>query len=184
MNEKEKMLKGLWYDANNDSELIDQRNKTMDLCFKLNHTSPLDKEERALILKKLIYKLGDNHNILSPFYCDYGFNIEIGDNVFINLNNYLMDCGKIIIGDNVFIGPSCGLYTAIHPLNKEERNKGLEMAEPITVGNNVWIGANVVIFPGVTIGDNCVIGAGSLVNKSIEANSLAFGNPCRVVKKI
>ena len=116
--------------------------------------------------------------------CDYGNNIKLGKNVFINSSCYFMDCGKITIVDNVFIGPSCGLYTANHPLDFQTRNQGLEQALQITIGNNVWLGGNVVILPGITIGDNCVIGAGSVVTKNIDANSIACGNPCKVIKKV
>lgn len=183
MNEKEKMEQGLWYDANNDTELIDQRIKAKDLCFDLNQTRPGAIEKRNKILKELLGYQPDNLELISPFMCDYGNNIKIGKNVFINSNCYLMDGGKIIIGDYVFIGPSCGLYTANHPLDHQTRNQGLEIALPIIIGNNVWLGGNVVILPGVTIGDNCVIGAGSVVTKNIEANSIACGNPCKVIKQ-
>lgn len=105
-----------------------------------------------------------------PFYCDYGYNIEIGENFYANMNCVILDEAKVTFGDNVFIAPSCGFYTAGHPLDVEQRNRGLEYARPIRVGNNVWIGAQVCVLPGVTIGDNTVIGAGSVVNRDIPAN--------------
>ncbi|MCD7839939.1 MAG: sugar O-acetyltransferase, partial [Erysipelotrichaceae bacterium] len=128
--------------------------------------------------------LPDNLELLSPFNCDYGFNIHIGDNVFININNYFMDCADITIGNNVFIGPSCGFYTATHPLNFENRNKGLEKALPIIVGDNCWFGANVSIMPGVTIGSGCVIAAGSVITKDVPDNVMVAGVPAKVVKTI
>ena len=184
MTEKEKMEQGLWYDANNDTYLIEQRIKTKDLCFDLNQTRPGEKKKRNELIIKLLGYQPNNLELISPFMCDYGNNIKLGKNVFINSSCYFMDCGKITIGDNVFIGPSCGLYTANHPLDFQTRNQGLEQALQITIGNNVWIGGNVVILPGITIGDNCVIGAGSVVTKNIDANSIACGNPCKVIKKV
>lgn len=184
MTERERMELCMWYDANNDEELIKQRVIAKDLCFDLDHLRPSDKEKRLEVIEKLLGYLPKDLELISPFMCDYGNRINLGKNVFINSNCYLMDGGGITIGDNVFIGPSCGLYTAVHPLDFESRNKGLEKALPITIGNNVWLGGNVVILPGVTIGDGCVIGAGSVVTKDIEADSVACGNPCKIVKKI
>ncbi|MBP3284244.1 MAG: sugar O-acetyltransferase [Clostridia bacterium] len=117
------------------------------------------------------------------FYCDYGFNIEIGENFYSNHNLVILDANKVKIGDYVQIGPNCGIYTSGHPLDSETRMK-LEFAKPITIGNHVWLGGNVCVMPGVTIGDNTVIGAGSVVTKDIPANVVAVGNPCRVIKKI
>lgn len=184
MTEQEKMELGMWYDANNDAELFKQRIKAKDLCFDLDQLRPSDLDNRAKIIKKLLGYDPDNLELLSPFMCDYGKRIKLGKNVFINSNCYLMDGGGITIGNNVFMGPSCGLYTAVHPLDHGRRNIGLEQALPIKIGNNVWLGGNVVVLPGVTIGDGCVIGAGSVVTKSIAANSVACGNPCKVIKEI
>lgn len=184
MTEKEKMEQGLWYDANNDTYLIEQRIKAKDLCFDLNQTRPGEKKKRNELIIKLLGYQPNNLELISPFMCDYGNNIKLGKNVFINSSCYFMDCGRITIGDNVFIGPSCGLYTANHPLDFQTRNQGLEQALQITIGNNVWLGGNVVILPGIAIGDNCVIGAGSIVTKNIDANSIACGNPCKVIKKV
>lgn len=115
---------------------------------------------------------------------DYGYNIKLGENVFININNYFMDGAEITLGNNVFVGPSCGFYTASHPLDAEDRNKGLEKASPISIGNNVWVGGNVSVMPGVTIGDGSVVGAGSVVTKDIPENVLAAGVPCKVIREI
>lgn len=184
MEEKKKMLAGEWYDANYDNTLKEERIRAKDLCFDLNHTKPSDIEQRLKILNSLFNNAYSNIEILSPFMVDYGYNITLGDNVFINHDCYLMDCASISIGDNNFIGPKCGLYTANHPLYATTRNKGLEQALPIIIGNNVWLGANVIILPGVTIGDGVVVGAGSIVTQSISDNQLVIGAPAKVVKSI
>lgn len=182
--EKEKCHSGEWYDANNDAELIAERQQCKQLCFEYNRLSPLQTEERAEMIRRLLGRTGKQFIIEQPFYCDYGYNIEIGENFFMNFNCAILDGAKITFGDNVFVAPNCGFYTAGHPLQVEPRNRGLEYAYPIRVGNNVWIGAQVCVLPGVTIGDNCVIGAGSVVTKDIPANSLAVGNPCRVIRQL
>ena len=184
MTESEKMKAGLWYDANYDAELVQQRLIAEDLCFELNNTRPGNMEQRNAILKKLIPDLGADCQILSPFVTDYGCGCHIGEGTFINHNAYLMDGGGITIGSHCFIGPNCGMYTAKHPILPEERNCGLEKALPIGVGNNCWLGGGVSILPGVTIGDNTIIGAGSVVTKDIPANVIAVGNPCRVLRSI
>ena len=182
MTEKEKMLAGILYDANNDKNLFKERMLCKDICFEYNNVKPSDTKTQELLIKKLLGKTKDKFSILAPFWCDYGYNIEIGENFFANHNCVILDCAKVTFGDNVFIAPDCGFYTAGHPLDYERRNQGLEYAYPITVGNNVWIGAGVRVMPGVTIGDNVVIGAGSVVTKDIPSNKIAYGNPCKVVK--
>ena len=183
-SEKDKMLRGEIYDANYDSQLIEERMKCKLLCRKYNDLMPDSLEERKSLLKTLLGRVGENYYIEQPFYCDYGYNISVGDNFYSNVNLVILDGAKVTFGDNVFIAPDCGFHTAGHPLDVGRRNKGLEYARPITVGNNVWIGAGVHVLPGVTIGDNCVIGAGSVVNRDIPANSLAVGNPCRVIRSL
>ena len=184
MNEKEKMLKGLLYDANYDKELADERIRCKCLCKQYNDLSPDKIEERKALLKKILGKTGENFWIEQDFWCDYGYNIEIGENFYSNHNCVILDPAKVKFGDNVFIGPFCGFYTAGHPVDIKERNKGLEYAKPITIGNDVWIGGNVCVMPGVIIGNNVVIGAGSVVTKDIPSNSIAVGNPCKVIKKL
>ena len=154
------------------------------MCFDLDHIKPSSYEKRLEVITSLLGYQPINIELISPFMCDYGNKIKIGKNAFINSNCYFMDGGGIELGDNVYIGPSCGLYTAIHPTEYKIRNTGLEQALPIKIGNNVWLGGNVVILPGVTIGDGCVIGAGSVVTKDIVPNSVACGNPCKVIRSV
>lgn len=183
-SEKGKMLRGEIYDANYDPELINERIRCKVMCRRYNDILPDRLEERAALLRSLLGKTGKTFLVEQPFYCDYGYNIEIGENFYSNVNLVILDGAKVKFGDNVFVAPNCGFHTAGHPLDASRRNAGLEYARPITVGNNVWIGAGVNVLPGVTIGDNCVIGAGSVVNKDIPANSLAVGNPCRVIRSL
>ncbi len=184
MTEKDKMLAGLIYNANYNEELIKERTDAKSLCFKYNNIIPSNIKEREELIKKIVGVVGNNFTIEQPFLCDYGYNISFGNNFYSNHNLVILDPAKVTIGDNVFIGPNCGIYTAGHPLEFVERNKGLEYAKEIKIGSNVWIGGNVVILPGVSIGDNVVIGAGSVVNKDIPSNTLAVGNPCKVIKKL
>lgn len=184
MTEKEKLEQGLWYDANYDPELLRDRMAAEDLCFDLNQTRLSQTDAREALLRKLLPHLGERVNILSPFHTDYGTRCFIGDDSFLNHGAYLMDCAPITIGKHCFIGPNCGMYTAIHPLIAEERNQGLELARPITLGDNVWLGGDVTILPGVTIGSGSVIGAGSVVTRDIPPNVVAVGNPCRVLRPI
>ncbi len=184
MTEKEKMQKGELYDANYDKNLITERNRCKSLCFQFNNTPYDEFAPRREILKNILGSTKQNFTIEPSFWCDYGYNIELGENFYSNHNLVILDGAKVIFGDNVFIAPNCGFYTAGHPLDVSQRNQGLEYTKPIKVGNNVWFGANVIVLPGVTIGDNCTIGAGSVVVKDIPANSLAVGNPCKVIRKL
>lgn len=184
MTEREKMLAGKLYDATNCKELTQARQECKRLCKEYNDTDPLDEEKKHEIMGKILGKTKNNYWIESPFICDYGSNIEIGENFFANYNLVVLDCAKVTIGDNVFIAPNVGIYTAGHPIVATQRNNYLEYAYPITIGNNVWIGGGVHICPGVTIGDNSVIGAGSVVTKDIPANVVAVGNPCRILREI
>lgn len=182
--EKEKMQNQWLYNANNDEALLEDRLKAKDLCYQFNQLRPSDGENQIKIMRRLLGKIRENFCILAPFWCDYGYNIEIGENFFANHNTVILDCGKVLFGDNVFIAPNCGFYTAGHPIDYERRNKGLEYAYPITIGNNVWIGAGVHVMPGVTIGDDVVIGGGSVVVRNIPSHSVAVGNPCKVIREI
>ncbi|MDO4287293.1 MAG: sugar O-acetyltransferase [Eubacteriales bacterium] len=184
MNEKQKAAAGYLYDANYDESLLQERNVCKDLCFDFNACKPSDTEAQQRIIRKIIGKIDGAFTITAPFWCDYGYNISIGENFYTNHNCVILDAAKVTFGDNVFIAPNCCFSTAGHPLDMEQRNRGLEIALPITVGNHVWFGAGVTVLPGVTIGDNTVIGAGSVVNKDIPSGVIAVGNPCRVLRAI
>lgn len=183
MNELEKMINGFEY-SSTSKELEELRNKAKDLCIEYNTLKSHQVKEKEDIIKNLFGKIGSNFYINSPFYCDYGFNIEAGDNFYINYNCVILDCAKVKFGNNIFIAPNCGFYTAGHPLDIERRNSFIEYAYPITVGDNVWIGANTAVVAGVKIGNGSVIGAFSVVVKDIPDNVLAFGNPCKVIREI
>ncbi len=174
MGEEEKMLAGEIYDANYDENLIEKRSKAKELCNLYNELNVKDLEGKKNIIEKLLQKRVNQFTIEPNFYCDYGFNITLGENFYANHNLVILDANKVEFGDNVFIGPNCGFYTSSHPLDYKTRNKGLEYAKSIKIGNNVWIGGNVCVLPGVAIGDNVVIGAGSVVTKDIPDNSVAY----------
>jgi len=184
MTERDKMGKQMLYDANYDQELIRERTEAKELCCDYNHLRPSQEEEQRGILKKLLGKTGESFCITAPFWCDYGYNIEIGENFYTNHNCVILDGAKVKFGDNVFIAPNCGFYTAGHPIDFQRRNAGLEYSYPITVGDNVWFGGGVQVMPGVTIGSNVVIGSGSVVTRDIPDNVVAAGNPCRVIRAI
>ncbi len=184
MTEKEKCAQGLIYDANYDEELYRDRIICKDKCLEFNSLPFSQADKKSGIIKNLFGKTKDNFFITAPFWCDYGYNIEIGENFYTNHNCVILDCAKVTFGDNVFIAPNCCFSTAGHPIDSERRNMGLEFAYPIKIGNNVWIGANVTVLSNVTIGDNVVIGAGSVVNRDIPSNTVACGNPCLVVREI
>ena len=170
MTEREKWEAGLWYDANFDEELRIEREKAEERYTEFNQTRPSEMEKRQELLKSIL--------------AEVGYNCVIGAGSYLNHGAYLMDCAKITIGQHCFIGPGCGMYTAIHPILPQERNSGLELCKPITLGDNVWLGGDVTILPGVTIGSNTVIGAGSVVVKDIPSGVVAVGNPCKVVRPI
>lgn len=182
MTEKEKMLAGELYTL--DQPLKEELMNAKELCHAYNQLNPSQKEERRQLIRKLFGRVGTTFLIEQPFICDYGFNIEIGENFYANHHLTILDGNKVIFGDDILIAPNCSFYTAGHPLEPELRKAGLEYAKPIRIGNRVWIGGNTVVLPGVTIGDDSVIGAGSVVTKDIPAGVVAVGNPCKVVRKI
>lgn len=183
MTEQEKCDAGLLYDTTFPGR-EEMHLRCIDLCFDYNNTRPSDMAKREEILRKLFGKLGKNPYVEPTVFCGFGWNIEAGDNFYANNNCVFVDPGKITFGDNVFIGPSCGFYTAHHPIHPELRNKLYEYAFPITVGSNVWIGGGTQVLPGAKIGSNVVIGAGSVVTGEIPDNVVAFGNPCKVYRAI
>lgn len=184
MTEKEKRDLKMIYNPNYDKELGAEIIGCKDKCFAYNQILPSHLEEREYLMREILGKTKENFMIVSPFWCDYGYNIEIGENFYANHNLVILDGAKVTFGDHVYIAPDCGFYTAGHPINVDQRNQGLEYAYPITVGNNVWIGGGVKVMPGVTIGNNVIIGAGSIVTKDIPDGVIAFGNPCRVHRKL
>lgn len=177
---KELMIEGSLY--HDDEELREDMAKCRKIIREINSSD--NEENRQLLFHKLFGKTGENCNIQSPFHCDYGKNIYIGNNFYANYDNIMLDVCPIHIGDNVFLGPRVCIYTALHPLDATIRNEGYEYGKSVTIGNNVWIGGNCTILPGVKIGNNVVIGAGSLVTKDIDNNVLALGNPCVKIREI
>jgi len=176
--EKQKMLRGELYFAN-DAELTADRTRAKGLCHDYNRHVTLD---RARL--EALFGYSTDAYLEPPFFCDYGYNIRLGKNVYANHNLVILDGNEVTIGDNVFIAPNVVLTTASHPVDPATRISGLEFAKPIVLGVNVWIGANAVVLPGITIGANSTIGAGSVVTKSIPANCVAAGNPCRVLRQL
>ncbi|GAK40814.1 sugar O-acetyltransferase [Paenibacillus urinalis] len=183
MNAKEKMLNQEFY-IPWDKELTDDRERAKDLLFELNKIAPSKREERNHIIQKLIPFIGENPWIESPFNCDYGYNMTIGNSFYANTNCTILDCAKVTIGNDVLFGPNVSLYTPNHAFDAGERKMGYERSLPITIGDNVWLGGSVTIVGGVTIGDNTIIGAGSVVTKDIPANVIAAGVPCKVIRPI
>lgn len=181
MTEKERMLSGKLYRAD-DPELRAGDMRKWKLTQRLNQTT--DVEEVRAIYRELLGSIGKDFWIQPPFYCDYGSNIHIGDHFYANYGCVILDPAEVFIGDHVFLAPRVSIYTATHPIDAEVRNAELEYALPIHIGSSVWIGGNTVICPGVTIGDNVVIGAGSVVTHDVPSGIVAAGNPCRVLRPI
>jgi len=184
MTEKEKMLAGEVYSAV-DPELLKELNMVKDIIHEYNMLRPSDFASRLSILKRLLGHVGDDKVFINqPFFCDYGKQISVGKRFFANFNFIVLDEAPVTIGDDCFIGPNVSIYTACHSTDPVERNTRQEWAKPVTIGYNVWIGGSVTILPGVTIGDNVTIGAGSVVVKDIPSNCVAVGNPCKVIKSL
>lgn len=183
MNQKERMLNGLPYKAWLDG-LSEERKENRKKIYQYNHLSPENGEEQDRLIRSIVGKCGESIYIEQPFRCDYGYNIEVGNNFYANYNLTILDVGKVKIGENVLIAPNVSIYTAGHPIHPVPRNAGYEYGISITIGDNVWIGGSTVINPGVHIGSNVVIGAGSVVTKDIPDNVIAVGNPCRVLRSI
>ena len=184
MTEKEKMLSGKYYSAI-DEQLLAELNATKEIIHDYNALRPRDTARRLEILKNLIGEVADYHIfIVQPFYCDYGKHIRVGKRFFFFFYLTILDEAYVTFGDDCFIGPNVNIYTACHSTDPKERNSRREWAEPVAIGHNVWIGGNVTILPGVCIGDNVTIGAGSVVTRDIPSNSVAVGNPCRVVRQL
>jgi maltose O-acetyltransferase len=181
--ERQKMVAGELYDPL-DPQLIAERIQTRLLLKELNDLREDDAENRTRVLQELIPGAGTGLWIQPPFYCDYGNNICVGEKVFFNFNCVVLDVAPVTIGSRTMCGPNVQIYTATHPLNYRERSSGLEYAKPITIGEDVWIGGNAVICPGVTIGHRSIIGAGSVVTKNIPPDVLAAGNPCKVIRPL
>ena len=179
--EKEKMLAGELYNAM-DPLLVNERRQARELMQAFNATAADDRPRRKHLLIELLGSVGSNVGVEPPFFCDYGYNIHLGDNVFFNFNCVILDVMRVEIGSNCMFGPNVQIYTATHPLDAAERRGGLEFARPIKIGCDVWVGGSAVINPGVTIGDRSVIGAGSVVVKDIPADVFAAGNPCKVIR--
>lgn len=181
--EKQKMLAGELYDAL-DKEISDERMTTRLLLKRLNDSAENESELRAAIVKQLIPNASEGLWIQPPFYCDYGYNMTIGEKVFFNFNCVVLDVSYVKIGSRTLFGPNVQIYTATHPIDFKERASGLEYAKPITIGEDVWVGGSAVICPGVNIGDRSVIGAGSVVTKDIPSDVFAAGNPCKVIRAL
>ena len=183
MTEREKMLAGELYDSS-DPELRTLYARARRLCEEYNRTPGDEEARRQEILSALLGGRGEHVSIEPHVWFDYGFNTTVGDNFFCNRDCVFLDCNKITFGDNVLIGPQCGFYAGTHPVDPAVRMSGREYARPITVGNGVWIGGGAKIMPGVTIGDNAVIGAGSVVTRDIPPNCVAVGVPAKIVRRL
>lgn len=183
MTEREKALAGLPYNIL-DEELLSIRAGVRQALHVHNHSVPLDEEGVTPALREALGAVGKNVFIETPFHCAYGVNLFLGDDVYINSGCAILDCGRVEIGDKTMLGPAVQIYTAIHPLDPVERAKGTETTAAITLGHNVWIGGAAVLCPGVTIGDNAVVGAGAVVVKDVPPSVVVVGNPATVVRKI
>ena len=182
--EREKMLAGELYSSLSDPELQMMMAAAQELLYQFDRARPGEHEQIAEIIRKLFGSIGKTFTIKPPFSCDFGCHIHAGENLYINYDCVILDCNEVRFGDNVMLAPKVQIYTAYHPLDPEIRRSGLELAAPITIGDDVWIGGGVIICPGVTIGAGTTIGAGSVVTRDIPPGVVAVGNPCRVIKTL
>ncbi|KNC75324.1 hypothetical protein SARC_12150 [Sphaeroforma arctica JP610] len=182
-SEKQKMLDGDLYIAFTE-ELTNDRQTAKAICWEINQMHPSKTGERNALVEKLFQQKLDNVRLEPPFYCDYGYNISVGKNFYMNHGCCILDCNLVTFGDDVLFGPGCQVTTATHPTDAEARARGDEYAKPITVGDKCWFGANVTVCPGVTIGDNVVVGAGAVVTKDLPSNTVCTGVPAKVIKHI
>lgn len=183
MTEEQKALAGFLYDAQ-EKNLCKERLRSQELSFEYNGLRPSQDTEREKIIRREMKKTGKKFRIEEPFHCDFWGRVTLGENFFANYNLIILAGNEVTFGDNVMIGPNCGIYAAGHAFDVERRAAGLEYALPVHIGNNVWIGGHVSIVSGVTIGDNTIIAAGSVVVHDIPPNVLAGGNPCRVIRRL
>lgn len=181
--EREKMLAGELYDAS-DPELVLARRRARDLLRAFNGSRDEEHDARRRILGELLGAVGEGAWIEPPFSCDYGRNITLGDRVYFNFHCVVLDCAAVTIGDDVFFGPSVQVYAATHPLDHVERKSGRELARPITIESDVWVGGGAILCPGVRVGARSVIGAGSVVTRDVPEGVVAAGNPCRVIRHL
>ena len=184
MTEREKMTAGALYDAAGDRELAALRDRCKELCHRFNQLPPSRHQEQEALLRQILGRAGREPVITAPFWCDYGFHITVGDNFYANHNCVILDTAPVAFGDNVMVGPNCCFAAAAHPLDRRRRRMGLEFSRPISVGDDVWLGANVTVLPGVSIGAGSIIGAGSVVTRDIPPGVIAAGVPCRPVRPV
>ena len=182
-SEREKMFAGERYDAM-DPQLVAERCRARELCVAINDSHDEERALRKRIIVELLGSVGDGVWIEPPFYCDYGTNITLGCNVYFNFNCVILDPASVTIGDNAMFGPAVQIYTATHPIGAADRRMARELAQPIEIGSDVWVGGGAIILPCVHIGARSVIGAGSVVTRDIPADVFAAGNPCRVIRNI
>jgi maltose O-acetyltransferase len=182
-SEKELMLRGEPYLTNDPELLLDRRNCRL-VCERFNAMSFGETAARRAILKELLGEIGEDAEVMAPFQCDYGYHISVGARTFINYGAVILDGAAVTIGSDVQIGPSVKLLTPNHPLDHDARRRGVEMVSPLTIGDGAWLATGVIVCPGVTIGANTVVGAGSVVTKNLPERHLCFGNPCRVIREI
>lgn len=182
-SEKNKMLNGELYDAD-DPELVEERERARELTRRYNETTPSESERRRDLLGELFGSVSEEIHVEPPFRCDYGYNIHVGDNFYANFDCVVLDVCRVEIGRNCFVGPGVHIYTATHPIDANERASGSEYGRPVTVGDDVWIGGQAVLNPGVAVGDGAVIASGAVVTDDVPDDVIVQGNPAEIVKEL